>query len=195
MYYRNNLDYALNSLEPFISYETMNVHYNTLFKKYTDGLNNEIHTEICVKEILKNYKSYPTSVRNNAGGYNNHFLYFENLSPYYYDYSTHSSNDLKSKIESTFESYGNFYNIFKEMGMKVFGSGWVWLIEKNNRLMIVTTSNQDNPLMAYDCNILLGMDVWEHSYFLDTEANREKYIQNFFNVINWKKVSERLYDY
>jgi superoxide dismutase, Fe-Mn family len=195
MYYRNNLDYALNSLEPFISRDTMDVHYNTLFKKYTDGLNSEIHTEICVKEILKNYKSYPTSVRNNAGGYNNHFLYFENLSPYYYDYSTHSSNDLKSIINANFQSYENFYKVFKDMGIKVFGSGWVWLIEKNNSLMVVTTSNQDNPLMAYDCNILLAMDVWEHSYFLDTKANREKYIENFFNVINWKKVSERLYDY
>ena len=192
MYYRNNLDYSLNSLEPFISRDTMDVHYNTLFKKYTDGLNSEIHTEICVKEILKNYKSYPTSVRNNAGGYNNHFLYFENLSPYYYDYSTHSSYMLKSLIDDHFQSYENFYKVFKDMGMKVFGSGWVWLIEKNNVLMVVTTSNQDNPLMAYDCNILLAMDVWEHSYFLDTKANREKYIENFFKVINWKKVSERL---
>jgi Fe-Mn family superoxide dismutase len=102
---------------------------------------------------------------------------------------------LKSLIDDHFQSYENFYNIFKDMGMKVFGSGWVWLIEKNNRFSIVTTSNQDNPLMAYDCNILLAMDVWEHSYFLDTQANREKYIENFFKVINWKKVSERLYDY
>jgi Fe-Mn family superoxide dismutase len=96
------------------------------------------------------------------------------------------------QIDNTFGSYKNFYDTFKQAGLSVFGSGWVWLIEKDGQLMIVTTSNQDNPIMEYDCKILLGMDVWEHAYYLKHKAKRENYIQDFFNVINWKVVSERL---
>ena len=192
MFYRSVLGYELDSLMPFISAETMDVHYNTLFKKYTDNLNKEIWTNVSITQILSNYKSYTSSVRNNSGGYYNHRLYFENISPYYTNFDYFSSNDLKNKIRDEFGSYENFVTIFKEQGLNVFGSGWVWLIQKDGNLKIVTTSNQDNPLMAYDCKILLAMDVWEHAYFLDTEANREKYINNFFQVVNWKKISERL---
>jgi Fe-Mn family superoxide dismutase len=115
-------------------------------------------------------------------------LYFKNLSPYG-DFAT--SDYLKNAIESNFGSFQNFKSQFIQAGSSVFGSGWAWLILHENKLKIATTSNQDNPIMTLDCKILLGMDVWEHAYYLKHKANRKGYMDDFFSVINWKVVSER----
>jgi Fe-Mn family superoxide dismutase len=196
MFYRNTLSYGLNSLEPFIDAKTMNEHYNVHYKKYTDQLNEAIQeeniSEESIQDILKNYKKYSKKVRNNGGGYYNHFLYFENISPYHRDYQTYASPLLKSLITQEYGSYEQFKNDFTNVGLGVFGSGWVWLMYKDNHLLIGSTANQDNPIMSFDCKVLLGMDVWEHAYYLKHMADRKSYINDFFNTIDWKIVSERI---
>lgn len=198
MYFRRPLLYGLSSLMPYIDTETMNEHYNVHYKKYTDNLNDELEfitndgSIASIVEILSDYKKYTLKLRQNGGGYYNHFLYFENLSPFYNNFYKDSSNKLKYSIVRDFGSYENFKEQFSKAGADVFGSGWVWLIEKNGILSIVTTANQDNPIMAMSCNVLLGMDVWEHAYYLKHLADRKSYIEDFFKVINWTVVSNRL---
>ena len=195
-YQRKFLSYTLDSLEPFIDTRTMNEHYNVHYKKYTDNLNTELlqygitsdGTIESIKYILKN-----TDIRkiiDNGGGYYNHFLYFENISPYKNTFDK-ASIELKNIIYYSFGSYKNFKNEFTKAGLEVFGSGWAWLISENGYIYIVTTRNQNNPIMNKDCKILLGMDVWEHSYYLKHLADRKSYIEDFFAVIDWKIVSER----
>lgn len=195
MFYRNKLLYSFSSLEPFIDAPTMKEHYEVHFKKYTDNLNEAVEIENIksesITDILKNYTKYSTKVRNNGGGYLNHILYFENISPVNIDYSQ-SSSDLQNLISRDFGSYDSFFTQFKKAGKEVFGSGWTWLIKDKKGLSIATTKNQDNPIMSLDCNVLLGMDVWEHAYYLKHKADRSSYIDDFFRVINWKVVSERL---
>jgi Fe-Mn family superoxide dismutase len=191
MFYRESLLYSLNSLEPFIDTPTMDEHYNVHYKKYAEGLNDAIAENdlfgITIEELLKKHHNIK-KIRNNGGGFYNHLLYFKNLSPYG-DFAT--SDYLKNAIESNFGSFQNFKSQFIQAGSSVFGSGWAWLILHENKLKIATTSNQDNPIMTLDCKILLGMDVWEHAYYLKHKANRKGYMDDFFSVINWKVVSER----
>ena len=195
---RKPISYSLDSLEPFIDSKTMNEHFNVHYQKYTDvfnqqlleyGINNDGSIE-SAKSIIREYKGV-TKIRNNGGGYYNHFLYFENISPFGNTYDT-SSFDLKKLMRNRFGFYDNFKNQFSKIGLEVFGSGWVWLISQNGFLNIATTKNQDNPIMDMDCKILLGMDVWEHAYYLKHMADRKSYIEDFFSVIDWKVVSERL---
>jgi Fe-Mn family superoxide dismutase len=200
MFKRNELPYGLNSIEPFIDLTTMNEHYNVHFKKYTDNLNEAIKEENIstngsiesIKSILKDYKKYSAKVRNNGGGYYNHFLYFENISPYHREYERYASYLLQSMINKEYGSYELFKQEFTQAGLDLFGSGWVWLLEKNGELAIASTSNQDNPIMGFDFKILLAMDVWEHSYYLKHLADRKSYINDFFQTIDWKIVSERI---
>jgi Fe-Mn family superoxide dismutase len=195
MFERVELSYGLSALEPFIDTRTMNEHYNVHYKKYTDNLNEAIAEENLegqsIHYILLNYR-ISKKLRDNAGGFYNHFLYFQNISPYHRQYELYSSAELKALVSSRFRSYENFKERFKDVGLKVFGSGWVWLILKNGVLEIVTTANQDNPLMTMDCEVLLGMDVWEHAYYLKHLADRKSYIDDFFEVIDWKIISERI---
>jgi Fe-Mn family superoxide dismutase len=197
MFYRKPLYYSLNSLEPFIDERTMNEHYNVHYKKYTDNLNSELvfsdGSIATIKNILKDYKNYSIKIRNNGGGYYNHFLYFENLSPYQNNYELYANQSLKNSINTTFGSFENFKENFIKVGSEVFGSGWVWLIKSNDngKLYIVPSANQDNPIMLYNCKVLLGMDVWEHAYYLKHLADRKSYMDDFFKVIDWKVVSER----
>ena len=194
---RKPISYSLDSLEPFIDSKTMNEHFNVHYKKYTDVFNQQLleygitsnGSIESAKYILKN-TNIPKII-NNGGGYYNHFLYFENISPFRNIYET-SSIDLKNLITNRFGSFQNFKNNFIRAGLDVFGSGWVWLIYQNGILNIATTKNQNNPIMDIDCQILLGMDVWEHAYYLKHLANRESYIENFFSVIDWEVVSARL---
>ena len=194
MFQRIPLNYQLNSLEPFIDYKTMNEHYNVHYKTYTEKLNeaileDNIQTDSIIEILKESNKS--KKLKNNAGGYYNHFLYFQNISPINNDFYTDCRDGLKNKIISQYGSYEDFLSQFTKVGLEVFGSGWVWLIEKNNVLMIGTTANQDNPLMTFDCKILLGMDVWEHAYYLKHMANRKSYILDFIRVIDWEVVSLR----
>ena len=203
MFYRKPLTYSFSSLEPYIDYPTMNEHYNAHYKKYTDNLNQLVPdndgSEESVKNIIKNTMMYGesnTKVRNNAGGYYNHLLYFENISPYNRGYENFASENLKLAIGD----FSKFKERFSKIGAEVFGSGWVWLVQGKGDIIsslygntfIMSTVNQDNPLMSIDCNILLGMDVWEHAYYLKHKANRKAYIDAFFQTIDWKVVSDRL---
>lgn len=202
MFVRNLLSYELFDLRPFIDYETMDEHYNVHYKKYTENMNKAIldyNIQIDISnplasllEQLKNYDNYPSEFRNNAGGYVNHMIYFENISPQNNDYETYASDELKNMIDMSFGGYESFVENFKSAGKSVFGSGWVWLVSNGNRLAILTTANQDNPLMSINANILLGMDVWEHAYYLKHKADRAGYLDDFFRVIDWSVVSSRL---
>ena len=200
MYKRKKISYQLNEIEPFIDTKTMNEHFNVHYKKYTDNLNkalleNYIYTNGSLDSlisVLKNYENYPIVIRNNGGGYLNHLMYFDNISPYNNNYQRSASDELKFLIKKSFGSYENFEKEFKNKGKSVFGSGWAWLILSNNKLMIMTTANQDNPLMKMDTKILLGMDVWEHAYYLKHMADRDSYMDDFFKTIDWSVVSNRI---
>jgi Fe-Mn family superoxide dismutase len=198
MFYRKPLTYQLDSLRPFIDTETMNEHYNVHYKKYTDNLNAEIEKDTLgfgmnsLESILKNYKVISKKLKDNAGGFYNHLLYFENISPFHRNYYEYASEQLQSMINQQFGSYESFKEQFSKAGLEVFGSGWCWLIVVNDKLLLATTSNQDNPVMSMDCKVLLGMDVWEHAYYLKHLADRKSYVNDFFQTIDWKVVSDRL---
>jgi Fe-Mn family superoxide dismutase len=195
MFYRKPLYYGFNKLEPFIDTATMDEHYNKHYKKYEENLNqalveNNIR-EDDIQVVLRNFHSIP-KIRNNGGGFYNHLLYFDNISPYHNDYNQNASQELKMMINQTFGSYENFKSQFIKAGSDLFGSGWVWLLFKDGKLMIATTKNQDNPIMQEDYKILLGMDVWEHAYYLKHKSNRKAYIEDFFKTIDWSIVRNRL---
>jgi Fe-Mn family superoxide dismutase len=195
MFYRKPLYYGLDELEPFIDTATMNEHYNKHYKKYEENLNqalleNNIRIDN-IEIVLRKFHSIP-KIRNNGGGFYNHLLYFDNISPYAREYDVYASPKLKQLINKSFGSYQNFKNQFIKAGSDLFGSGWVWLVFKNGKLIIGTTKNQDNPIMQYDYTILLGMDVWEHAYYLKHRSNRKAYMEDFFKTIDWNIVSQRL---
>lgn len=197
MFVRKELKYDFEALEPFIDRETMDEHYNAHYKKYTDNLNQEvaeldIPEYASIEEIIKKVKQIDSKkLRDNAGGFYNHQLYFENISPYNNIYEN-SGPELKRLIYENFGGFMPLKSHFRSAGLDVFGSGWVWLISMGDTLRIVKTKNQDNPLMSQDCKILLGMDVWEHAYYLKHKADRKSYIDDFFKVIDWKVVTERV---
>lgn len=195
MFYRKPLYYGFNKLEPFIDTATMDEHYNKHYKKYEDNLNQAIAEnnirEDDIEVVLRNYYHIP-KIRNNGGGFYNHLLYFDNISPYHNDYNRNASQELKMMINQTFGSYDAFKNQFIKAGSDLFGSGWVWLLYKDGKLMIATTKNQDNPIMQDDYTILLGMDVWEHAYYLKHRSDRKGYMEDFFKTIDWDIISQRL---
>jgi Fe-Mn family superoxide dismutase len=178
----------------------MNEHFNVHYAGYTKKLNEAIAEENIevfmgpdmqgIKKILKNVSKYTPKVRNNGGGFYNHFLYFENMTP---DKKT-PKGKIKEAITKNFENLPKFKKEFLDAGLNQFGSGWVWLVQNGNKLEIVTTSNQDNPIMnkSFNGEILLGMDVWEHAYYLKHKADRKAYIKDFFDVIDWDVVEKRM---
>jgi len=190
----DKLPYDYNSLEVFIDSETMNTHYNKHYKGYVDKLNKELEKikgkDLDLEQIVLDISKFNTVVRNNGGGAFNHALFWKMLSPK----KQKLEDPIKSKIEKTFGSFEKFKEKFEEEAKSRFGSGWVWLIlTKTNRLKIVTTANQDNPLMdnqevrGYP---LLGLDVWEHAYYLKYKNQRDKYVSNFWKVVNWGFVND-----
>jgi superoxide dismutase, Fe-Mn family len=190
----DKLPYDYNSLEVFIDSETMNTHYNKHYKSYVDKLNKELEKvkgkDLDLEQIVSDISKFNTVVRNNGGGAFNHALFWKMLSPK----KQKLEDPIKSKIEKTFGSFEKFKEKFEEEAKSRFGSGWVWLIlTKTNRLKIVTTANQDNPLMdnqevrGYP---LLGLDVWEHAYYLKYKNQRDKYVSNFWKVVNWGFVND-----
>jgi len=198
---RKLLDYSFSELEPFIDKETMLEHYNVHYKKYTDLLNECVEEESIpvqmgsnmegIKGILKNVGAYTDKLRNNAGGFYNHFLYFDQFTPE----MNVPQDDIKKSILSSFVSLTNLKKEMIEAGLSQFGSGWVWLISNpSGDLYIKTTPNQDNPIMeeSFNDKILLGIDVWEHSYYLKHKADRKSYLKEIFKVIDWEKVNGRL---
>tara|TARA_R110002012_G_scaffold39088_1_gene108396 strand:- start:1039 stop:2346 length:1308 start_codon:yes stop_codon:yes gene_type:complete len=189
---RVSLPYDYDAVKDFVGYETMWEHYNKHYKGYTTKLNDALskrkNPPTDIEKIIRGIKNYNTFTRNNAGGYYNHSLFFR-------DYITPDKKDLskelKTKINKDFGSLDNFKRQFDEEAEKVFGSGWCWLVLKNGRLKIVSTPNQDNPLMDNLGEPLLGLDVWEHAYYLNYMADRKKYINNFWKICNWEKVSNK----
>jgi Fe-Mn family superoxide dismutase len=188
------LPYAQSALKKFIDSKTMDIHYNkhykTYVKKLNDALSKKDYGDLELEEIIKSISKFPTTIRNNGGGAFNHALFWKMLSPT----KQLPTGKIAEKIKKEFNSYREFKTKFEEVAKERFGSGWVWLIlTKNNRLKIMSTPNQDNPLMnvveggGYP---LLGLDIWEHAYYLRYQNKRDEYIKNFWNCVNWEFVNE-----
>ena len=189
------LDYAYDALEPHIDSRTMEIHHSKHHQGYTNKLNAAIEgtnqESKNIRQILTDLDMNNMALRNNAGGYFNHKLFWEIMNP---NNKTEMSNDLSSAIDNSFGSFDNFCASFSNAAATRFGSGWAWLCVKDGKLEICSTSNQDNPLMpSIGCSgtPILGIDVWEHAYYLNYQNRRPDYVSAFFNVINWGVVSEK----
>ena len=190
------LKYSYDSLEPHIDSKTMEIHHGKHHAGYTNNLNNAISgSELenhSIEEILKNLNMENSALRNNAGGYYNHNLFWDILSP---SGGGKPNGRLLESINNGFESFENFKEEFSKAAATRFGSGWAWLcVHENGTLKVCSTANQDNPLMpgiGYDGFPILGIDVWEHAYYLNYQNRRPDYINAFFNIINWEKVNEK----
>ncbi len=188
-----SLPYAYDALEPHIDARTMEIHHSKHHQAYTTNLNAAIAgTDLegkSIEEILKNCKDKP-AVRNNGGGYWNHDLFWEVMSP---NGGGKPSGALAADIDATFGSFEAFKDEFSKAGVTRFGSGWAWLCVSEGKLTVCSTPNQDNPIMGEGCNgtPILAMDVWEHAYYLHYQNRRPDYINAFFNVINWEVVAKK----
>jgi superoxide dismutase, Fe-Mn family len=189
------LGYDYNALEPHIDADTMELHYtkhhNGYFTKLQAAVKGTEMEEKPVLEVLKNISKYPVAVRNNGGGHFNHSLFWRIMSP---NGGGKPKGQLMQAIENEFGSYDNFVAKFNAAAANRFGSGWAWLIvTEDKRLAVTDTPNQDNPLMdVADVNgmPILGLDVWEHAYYLNYQNRRPDYISAFWNVINWDEVEK-----
>ena len=186
------LKYSFDALEPNIDAKTMEIHYGKHHNGYTNNLNNAISgTELensSIEEILKNLDLDNNAVRNNAGGFFNHNLFWEIMAP---NCGGTPSGEIAEAIDSNFDSFENFKESFKKSAATRFGSGWAWLcVQENGKLEICSTPNQDNPLMPIGCggNPILCIDVWEHAYYLNYQNRRPDYLEAFFNIINWNQL-------
>ena len=192
------LPYAFDALEPVIDAQTMELHYGKhhagYTRKFNAALNEEGIATTDIKEIFANVSSYSANVRNNGGGYYNHSLFWNFMSP---DGGGTPSGDLAAAIERDFGSFEEFKSLFSAAAGGQFGSGWAWLIiDEQGTLKVTSTSNQDNPLMdiaEVKGTPLLNLDVWEHAYYLNYQNERGRYIENFWKVVNWPVV-EKLYE-
>ncbi len=190
------LPYAYDALEPNIDAETMKIHYGKHHAGYTKKLNNAIEgsdlENKSIEEILKGLDMSKKAVRNNGGGYYNHNLFWEVMSP---NGGGKPSGDLAKAIDDAYGSFDKFKEEFSNAAAGQFGSGWAWLcVHKGGKVEVCSTPNQDNPLMPdTGCggHPILGLDVWEHAYYLKYQNKRPEYIDAFFNVINWDKVTEK----
>ncbi|MGZ5283381.1 MAG: superoxide dismutase [Bacteroidia bacterium] len=194
-----DLPYAFNALEPHIDALTMEIHHDRHHKAYTDNLNKALEgtdaEQKGIEEILKNISSYPMAVRNNGGGYYNHNLFWEIMAP---NSGGEPTGELADAINATFGGFDKFKEQFSQAGITRFGSGWAWLTVDNGTLKLGSTPNQDNPLMDVVTDIkgthILGLDVWEHAYYLKYQNKRPDYANAFWNVVNWEEVSRRFKD-
>lgn len=187
------LKYSYDALEPYIDAQTVEIHYTKHHNTYTTNLNKAISGTSfegkSVEEILKGMDMENKPLRNNAGGFYNHNLYWDILGK---EGSTPSS-ELSKAIDTCFGSFSEFKKVFSEAATGRFGSGWAWLCLKDGKLQVCSTPNQDNPLMpSVGCGgtPILGIDVWEHAYYLKYQNRRADYIEAFFKVVNWERVSE-----
>jgi Fe-Mn family superoxide dismutase len=190
------LPYATNALEPYIDAQTMEIHHGKHHGAYTTNLNNAIQgTEYegkSIEEILKNVSKLSPAVRNNGGGYYNHNLFWQILAP---NAGGSPSGELADAINKKFGSFEDFKKEFANAAATRFGSGWAWLsVGENGDLAVSSTPNQDNPLMdvaEQKGTPILGLDVWEHAYYLKYQNKRPDYIAAFWNLVNWDEVAER----
>ena len=190
-----DLPYAYDALEPYIDEETMHLHHDKHHNTYVTNLNAAIekHPELgekSVEELLADFDSVPedikTAVRNNGGGHANHSFFWEILAP---NDGGEPTGAIKEAIEETFGSFADFKEEFKTAATGRFGSGWAWLVIKDGKLAITSTANQDSPLMDGQTPVL-GLDVWEHAYYLKYKNVRPDYINAFWSVVNWDKVND-----
>lgn len=187
------LPYAYDALEPHIDKETMEIHHTKHHNTYVTKLNDAVKgTDLeskSIEDIVKNLNSVPddirTAVQNNGGGHYNHSLFWELLTPN----ASEPLGEVVDAISSTFGSLDKFKEEFAAAAAGRFGSGWAWLVVDNGQLAIVSTPNQDNPISEGKLPIL-GLDVWEHAYYLNYQNRRPDYINAFWNVVNWDKVNE-----
>ena len=190
------LQYSYDALEPYIDARTMEIHHTKHHNGYTTNLNNAIAgTELeskSIEEILASLDMTNAAVRNNGGGFYNHSLFWEVMSP---NGGGEASGALADAINNAFGSFGAFQDAFSKAAATRFGSGWAWLcVHKGGAVEICSTPNQDNPLMSgVGCGgtPVLGLDVWEHAYYLNYQNRRPDYINAFYSVINWNEVSKR----
>ncbi len=187
------LEYDYDALEPFIDEATMKFHHDKHHQTYTDKLNASLekHPEINVRsaeELLMNLNNVPedirTTVRNHGGGYVNHAFFWKILKT-----DTEIKGKIKKEIQKKFGSFDKFKEEFTNLAITLFGSGWVWLVVSNEKLELVSTSNQDSPL-TFGKIPILTIDLWEHAYYLKYQNRRQEYVNAFFNVINWERVEE-----
>jgi Fe-Mn family superoxide dismutase len=189
------LGYDYTALEPHIDARTMEIHHTKHHAGYTTNLNNAVSGSAIegksIEEILKGVSGHSTAVRNNGGGYYNHNLYWEVMAP---GGSPNPEGVLLDAINESFDSVENFRESFVQAALTRFGSGWAWLVLQNNKLVVSSTPNQDNPLMdvaEVQGTPILGVDVWEHAYYLNYQNRRPDYVNAFWNLINWDEVARR----
>jgi Fe-Mn family superoxide dismutase len=190
------LKYDYNALEPHIDKMTMEVHHTKHHQAYVDNLNKalegyENYQDLEIWQLIADLNSLPeeikTAVRNNGGGHLNHMIFWDTMSP---NGGGNPTGQLADRMKEDFSSFENFKNEFKKAALGRFGSGWAWLIKnENGKLEITSTANQDNPVTDGK-KPLLGIDVWEHAYYLKYQNRRADYIDSWFNVVDWDKVEE-----
>lgn len=192
-----DLPYAFDALEPYIDEETMHLHHDKHHNTYVTNLNAAIekHPELgekTIEELLSDMDAVPTdiktAVRNNGGGHANHSFFWKIMAP---NAGGEPTGAIKEAIDEAFGDFTTFKEEFKKAAAGRFGSGWAWLVMENGKLAITSTANQDSPLMEGKTPIL-GLDVWEHAYYLKYKNVRPDYIEAFWNVVNWEEVNNRL---
>lgn len=192
-----DLPYAFDALEPYIDEETMHLHHDKHHNTYVTNLNAAIekHPELgekTIEELLSDMDAVPTdiktAVRNNGGGHANHSFFWKIMAP---NAGGEPTGAIKEAIDEAFGNFATFKEEFKKAAAGRFGSGWAWLVMENGKLAITSTANQDSPLMEGKTPIL-GLDVWEHAYYLKYKNVRPDYIEAFWNVVNWEEVNNRL---
>lgn len=194
------LPYAYDALEPYIDKETMKIHHDKHHQTYTNKLNaglkdNEQLASMPIEQLLQNLSDLPedvqTIVRNNGGGHYNHSIFWKMLTP---NFDSQPSEVLLASINEAFGSYDQFKQAFTDAALSIFGSGWTWLVKGNDDLLnIVTTKNQNSP-QANQQLPLLGLDVWEHAYYIKYQNRRPEYVDAFWHIVNWDEVSKRMSD-
>lgn len=189
------LGYDYKALEPHIDARTMDIHHSKHHAGYTNNLNGAVEgTDLAgksIEEILSGVSGQSTAVRNNGGGFFNHNLYWEVIAP---GGAPAPEGVLLDAVNDSFGSIENFQEAFTKAALTRFGSGWAWLVLQNNKLVVSSTPNQDNPLMdvaEVQGTPILGIDVWEHAYYLNYQNRRPDYVNAFWNLINWDEVARR----
>lgn len=195
MFTQAQLPYDFSALEPYIDAKTMEIHYTKHHAGYVAKLNTALdtHADLLdknIEDILRNINDIPSdikaAVQNNGGGHANHTLFWQIMID---NGGEVPEGELLESLNKTFGSFEDFKKEFSNTAATRFGSGWAWLVVSNGGLKVYSTANQDSPLMQGDTPIL-GLDVWEHAYYLNYQNRRPEYIENWFNVVNWKKVEE-----
>ena len=190
------LPYAYNALEPYIDEETMRIHHTKHHQAYIDNVNKALSgtafEALPIEKVLEQLAELPedirTAVRNNGGGHHNHSLFWASMTP---SGKGRPEGALLQKIEQDLGSFEAFQEAFENAGKTQFGSGWAWLVLKDGKLMVTKTANQDSPL-SQGQQPLLGVDVWEHAYYLKYQNRRPDYLKNWWHTVNWDEVARRL---